>query len=128
MTISEAEEFISNTDEYSDMWFADTSFVISESDNDMILLCQPAFVFSEYNIVCYEGIVWDKQAEQIDHSVTTVFYNDEFDYIEDNDVATTLHNYFTINGKDIDTHQIECELRILPIEEVTKESNYDSEV
>lgn len=113
MTISEAEEFIGNNiDDYAGL-----SFAVSESENDIVILNQPAFVFPEHSIVCYEGVVWDKESDQADYSITAVFCNGQLDYIEQDGVAVTLHNYFTILGEDIDVYMINCDVKILQIEE-----------
>lgn len=116
MTISEAEEYISNHAED----YIDTSFVVSESETDAVILSQPAFVFPEHNIFCFEGVVHDKESNQADYSITAVFYSGELDYIEEDGVAVTLHNYFTILDKNVDVYKLKCELKTMLIEDITE--------
>lgn len=48
------------------------------------------------------------------------FYSGELDYIEEDGVAVTLHNYFTILDKNVDVYKLKCELKTMLIEDITE--------
>ncbi len=93
--------------------FLDTEMILEDTDEYAIYLEQPAYVVSDYNIVCYEGFWYDKEAKQADFSLTAVFRDGEYEYYESDGVAVTLHNYLRIAGINSDLNSLEVEVQNL---------------
>lgn len=104
MTIFEAEDYVANN--FED--YTGEDFVLEEADTYTIYLNEPAFVFSNCNIVCYEGYLYDKEEDQVDFCLTAVFEDDEYQYWEQDGVYVTLHNYFAITNREVNLDELDC--------------------